>query len=139
MASRTRGNATWRALRDDANSKGDELPPDPDGPLDDLWPHMTVAQQQLVASGRVTIEELLERVTAAENAELCPRCAGAPVSPIYRRLGLCVACGRRALNLALEEVLTEIDAQRECNRLKTATKRARIAAGLPTPRGGSHR
>lgn len=132
-------NAAWAALRDDVNAKGEPLPPDPDGPLDDLWPHMTVAQQQLVASGRVTVEQLLERVTAAENAELCPRCAGAPVSPVYRRLGLCVTCARRAMNLALEEALLEIEAQREANRLKTAVKRARIAAGLPTPRGGSSR
>ena len=139
MASRTRGNAAWQALRDDRSSTGEPLPPDPDGPLDDLWPHLTVAQQQLIASGRTTIEELLERVTAAENAELCPWCAGAPVSPIYRRLGLCVTCGRRALNGALEEVLCEVEAQREANRLKTATKRARIAAGIPTPRGGTSR
>ena len=104
-----------------------------------MWPHLTVAQQQLVASGRVTLESLLERVTAAENTDLCPRCAGAPVSTAYSRLGLCLACGRRALNAALEETLTEIEAVREANRIKTRTKRARLAAGLPTPRGGSSR
>jgi len=139
MASRTRGNATWRALRDDANSKGDPLPGDPDGPLDDLWPHLSVQQQCLVASGKVTFEELVDRITAAENRELCPRCTTAPVSPAYQRLGLCVACARKAMNAALDEVLLEIAAEREGNRIKTATKRARIAAGIPTPRGGTSR
>lgn len=139
MASRTRGNAAWQALRDDRSSTGEPLPPDPDGPLDDLWPHLSVAQQQLIASGRTTIEELLDRITAAENSELCPRCAGAPVSAVYRRLGLCVTCGRRALNGALEEVLSEIDARREADVLKQRIHRARIAAGIPTPRGGTSR
>ena len=139
MASRTRGNAMWQALRDDVNAKGTELPPDPDGPLDDLWPHLSVQQQCLVASGKVTFEELVDRITAAENAELCPRCTTAPVSPAYQRLGLCVACARKELNEALDETLIEIEAQREANRLKTGVKRARIAAGLPTPRGGSSR
>jgi len=139
MTARTRGNAAWAKLRDDTNAKGDPLPGDPDGPLDDLWPHLSVQQQCLVASGKVTFEELVDRITAAENRELCPRCTTAPVSPAYQRLGLCVACARKAMNAALDEVLLEIAAEREGNRIKTATKRARLAAGLPTPRGGSSR
>lgn len=129
-------NDAWKALSDDHNSKGEPLPPEPDGPLDDLWEHLTIKQQQLVASGRVTLEELVERVTAAENADLCPRCAAAPVSRTYRRLGLCVSCARQAMTAALDETLLEIEAQREADRIKQRIHRGRESAGLPLPRSG---
>lgn len=130
------GNAAWRALRDDANAAGDPLPPDPGGPWDDLWPLLSVAQQQLVASGRVTLEDLVDRITASGSAELCPRCAAAPISPMYSRFGLCAACARREMSAALNEVLVEVEAQREADVLKQRVHRAREDAGLPLPRAG---
>lgn len=56
----TGGNAAWKAL-------SDECPDEPDGPLDDLWDGLTIAQQQQVASGRITLEALLEEITAGAS------------------------------------------------------------------------
>lgn len=124
----------WRALSDDHNAAGKPLPAEPGGPWDDLWPHLSVVQQQLVASGRVTFEELLERVTAAADAELCPRCARHPVSAQYGRLGLCAPCARAAMIDAANETLAEIAAGRESAKVRQQVRRARIDAGLPLPR-----
>lgn len=126
--------AEWSELHDHHNAKGEPLPPEPDGPLDDLWSDLTVAQQQLVASGRITLEELVDRVTAASNAELCPRCCRDTISPVFVKLGLCAACARKARNEALEAKLSELDAQREADMLKQRLHRARVELGLPLPR-----
>lgn len=130
--------AEWGELHDHHNSKGEPLPPEPDGPLDELWSLLTVKQQQAVASGRIDLEELLEVLTTTNDLELCSRCSVDYV-PKDSRLGVCPACARRIANERLEGKLREIDAGREANVLKTATRRARIAAGIPTPRGGTSR
>ena len=124
----TGGNARWRAL-------SDECPPEPDGPLDELWSLLTVAQQQAVASGRIDLEGLLDAITSSSDLELCPRCASDYV-PASSQLGLCRACARRAANEALEAMLAAVDAQREADMLKQRIHRAREAAGVPLPRSG---
>lgn len=133
------GNQAWRDLRDDVNAKGEPLPADPNDWLDELWAGLSVQQQQLVATGRITLESLIERITAAVDADLCPRCGCDVISPAYPGFGLCLRCVRSEMNAAFEQTLAEIDAQREADRLKQQVHRARIDAGLPTPRGGTSR
>lgn len=125
--------AEWAELRDHHNSKGEPLPPEPDGPLDELFALLTVAQQQAVASGRIDLEDLLDAITTSGDLELCPRCVSDYVPP-RSKLGLCRACARRAANEALEAMLAAVDAQREADMLKQRVHRAREAAGLPLPR-----
>lgn len=132
--STTTGNARWRSLSDTQTSNGKPVPPEPDGPLDDLWPHLSVEQQQLVASGHITFEDLIERITASANAELCPRCAMHPISKQYSRLGLCATCARNAMVDAANETLAEIEAMRDSQAARQRVHRARISAGLPLPR-----
>lgn len=125
-------NAAWKALRDDVNAKGEPLQ-EPVGPLDDLWSCLTVKQQQAVACGRIDLEELLEAITAATDAELCPVCSTDYVPPTSR-LGVCPACARRIANERLEAKLRTVDAQREADVLKQRIHRSRVAGGLPLPR-----
>lgn len=115
----------WKALADDRTRTGEPLPLEPDGPFDDMWELLTVEQQQAVASGRITLEELVEHITASHDAELCPRCAAAPVSPKYHFLGLCVPCARKAATDAYRETVAELEAQREANRWKKLVQRRR--------------
>jgi len=124
----TGGNAAWKSL-------SDECPDEPDGPLDELWSLLTVAQQQSVASGRIDLEDLLDAITNSGDLELCQRCASDYVPP-DSRLGVCHACARRIANERLEGKLREIDAQREAVVLKQRVHRARVDAGLPLPRSG---
>lgn len=125
--------AEWGELHDHHNSKGEPLPPEPDGPLDELWSLLTVKQQQAVASGRIDLEELLESITTTNDLELCSRCSVDYV-PKDSRLGVCHACARRIANERLEGKLREIDAQREADVAKQRVHRRRVELGLPLPR-----
>jgi len=123
----------WRNLRDDRNSRGEPLMPFEPSEYDDLWESLTVEQQQVVARGVITLEELVETITSAADAELCPRCCCRPVKPMSR-FGLCETCHRAALNEALQAKLANVELQKTANVLKTRIRRERIAGNLPRPR-----
>lgn len=95
---------------------------------------LTVPQQQAIARGDVTIEELLERVTSDTEAELCPRCARASVSPRYARVGLCSACAVAAMADAHQEKVYELEAERERTNLKKRVQRLRDEIDPDRPR-----
>ena len=124
-------NAAWAALSDDTTASGAPLPLTPHGPYDDLWELLPAAAQQAIARGDVTLEDLLERVTSSEGADLCPRCATRPIR--HSRLGLCTACAFRALADAHNEAYAELEAQREYDVSKQRLKRLREEMGVKAP------
>lgn len=117
-------NAAWRALSDEC----EPLPRDG-------FQELPRSVQKAIARGDLTLEEALERARTGLDAELCPACGCRAIET--ERSGLCRVCHTRRLTDAALDRLTEVAALRDYNVAKTATKRARIAAGLPTPRGGT--
>ncbi|MCK8113972.1 hypothetical protein [Anaerosoma tenue] len=99
---------------------------------DELFGLLPVEAQQTIARGDVTLEDLLERVTSSEGAELCPHCARRPIR--HPRLGLCTACARRSLADAHNEAYAELEAQREYDVAKQRLKRVREELGVTAPR-----
>jgi hypothetical protein len=125
----------WVALSDDNTATGKPVPAAPGGEYDDVWELLTVPQQQAVARGDVSLEYLVELVTAATGAELCPSCCTRPVAGRYAAgFGLCDVCARKAMSEAFRDAIAALDAQREAAMLKQRLHRARISAGVPLPR-----
>lgn len=104
---------------------------------DDLWEMLTVEQQQAVARGDVSLEELLELATTAAGAEVCPICCTRPVR--VKSSGWCRPCTTRALNDAFHERIAMVEAYRERTLLKKNLQRAREVAGIPTPRSHAYK
>lgn len=98
----------------------------------ELFECLTVEQQQACARGEVDLAALVDLITSARGAELCPRCCKRPIRA--SRLDLCDVCTRKALTEACAERIAEVEAQREANLWKKRLQRAREAADVPLPR-----
>ena len=94
---------------------------------DDLFELLPIPLQQAVARGDVGLEALLERVTRPGGGPLCPWCGHREIDPdtAAGRSGLCTPCAKRRYADRYREILADLEATREVNRLKTAVKMVR--------------
>jgi hypothetical protein len=119
----------WQALSDEP---GDLVPFEP-GPFDDLWDLLSVRQQQLVARGELSLEQLVDRVTSEPDDDLCPRCC---VRVITRpRLRLCDTCLKRGFRDAHLLLASDAEALAATVMAKKHSQRARDLADPDRPRG----
>lgn len=88
---------------------------------EELFEVLPVSLQQCIARGEVSLEQLLEDLTSAKDAEICPWCGSRSVAS--KQLGVCHVCARKRLTEIQEERLSALEALREANRIKTRVKR----------------
>lgn len=126
------GNLAWRKLSPTRTRDGRPVPSLTEAEYADLWETLSVEQQQLVARGDLSLEGLLDALTSARGAELCPVCCTRPIQIV--KTGLCRPCHRAALTDAQNAILAEIFEERRAATVKQQLHRAREAAGIPLPR-----
>jgi hypothetical protein len=122
----------WKALSDEP---GEPLPFDDTISDDewDRWMHYPRKVQEALARGDVTEGELLARIAASADAELCPRCCERPAT--IESTGLCRPCHDKALAAAHREYMAEVAANQERATARQQSKRLRDELGLPPVRG----
>lgn len=123
------GNEKWRALRDDVTADG--RPVETTDPLD-VWHLLTPEQQQHIARGDFTLDDLLERIVGAQGAETCPRCCERPITVL--QTGLCKPCHRAAMTEAQRLVMAELIRQKDSVMVKKQVQRLRDEIDPDRPR-----